>query len=237
MAGPFEGRMFALKKAIHKIAQEDFQYFFLTEVGVYRGEKAVAMMNEMVQAKKGRPFQGSNYLGFDLFEDLTEEKSREELSKPRLPPRESQVRDFITLSTQNLLRLELIKGDTVISIPHWVRNNPPLALGGTQRMDLIFLDGGHSIPTIRSDWDCLQPLIGPDTIVVLDDYYDNRRDYGCRQLVDEVIIPSGAFNVEIGEHADRYDHTDLTIRAVTVTRKAKESDENVLDSGDVAIPA
>jgi hypothetical protein len=50
-------------------------------------------------------------------------------------------------------------------------------------MDLIFIDGGHRLETVWSDWLGVQPLLDENTLVRFDDYW-NREQAGCKTLVD-----------------------------------------------------
>jgi predicted O-methyltransferase YrrM len=57
-------------------------------------------------------------------------------------------------------------------------------------MDLIFIDGGHSYGTVKSDWNCCKQLMHHDTVVVFDDYVNpdavKHEGYGVNAVVDEI---------------------------------------------------
>jgi hypothetical protein len=61
-------------------------------------------------------------------------------------------------------------------------------------MDFIFIDGGHSLKTIESDWRYAQVVMDPNAIVNFYDYW-NRSDAGCKALID--ALDGAKFNVEI----------------------------------------
>jgi len=56
-------------------------------------------------------------------------------------------------------------------------------------VDFLWLDGGHSVETIRSDWENLKPHLAPDAVVFFDDYYTGPIDtslYGCNEVVKDL---------------------------------------------------
>lgn len=173
----------------------------ILEIGVWNGKRALEMISE---AQK----QSSevSYYGFDLFENLGEEKYHNELSKR--PPSEESVR---TLLEKTGARIFLFKGNTLESLPGAVPSLPT--------MDFIFIDGGHSIETIASDWMHIQKLVGNHTIVIFDDYWHNRVDAGCKTVVD--AIDRSQYRVEILPEIDVFNNADfgrLEISFAKITR-------------------
>ena len=57
----------------------------------------------------------------------------------------------------------MIKGDTIKSLKTFSKKN--------KIIDFIFIDGGHSLKTIKSDWNNVKKLINKKSEVVFDDYY------------------------------------------------------------------
>ena len=49
------------------------------------------------------------------------------------------------------------------------------------QMDFIYIDGGHSLETIKNDWDYTKNLMHKGTIVLFDDYWQNKIDGICLQ--------------------------------------------------------
>lgn len=133
------------------------------------------------------------YFGFDLFEDLTPELLEYEKSKQ--PPGRAQVQALLDATGA---RVRLFKGNT--------RQSLPAHAAGIGPVDFIFIDGGPSVETIRSDWDKVQPMIGPRTVVLFDDYYTNdEREVagsGCQTILGG-LDPAG-WRVEVLEPADRF---------------------------------
>ena len=63
-------------------------------------------------------------------------------------------------------------------------------------VDFVWLDGGHSIETIRSDWENIKRCLTPDAVVFFDDYFEgggiDTTVTGCNSLLAELkheILP------------------------------------------------
>lgn len=183
----------------------------LLEVGVYRGGRAAQMIRA---AMLSRPAHQITYYGFDLFEGLTSEDLRAEFSKRPSP--EATVRRRLERTGA---RIELFKGYSQETIPRFVSDH----LGVTRPPDLVFLDGGHSADTVAEDWRNLEPLLGADTVVLLDDYYPEEPPelvgIGCNRLVDD--LDRQRYRVEILATEDRFAKQwgELAIRMVRVSRR------------------
>lgn len=137
----------------------------LVEIGVWNGANAIRMIN---RAKRHNIH--ITYTGYDLFEDMTEELDAKEFN----------------VKGHNSMRAvaAYIKAETGI-MPVLVKGNTRVTLQDTIA-DFVFLDGGHSIGTIASDYE----RVKNSKVVVLDDYYttDGERcpdtgKYGCNQLL------------------------------------------------------
>lgn len=174
------------------------------EVGTYDGKRAIDL-GKFWKEQTGTPFI---YLGFDLFEDMDMATNTAELSKSRLPPSQEVVRVLMQAAD---IRCQLVKGNTRETIPNFVSNyhdNSP-------KPDFIYIDGGHSLATIQSDWESLLPLIQPSTYVLFDDYYENRDDFGCKKLVT-ALQADPKFKVKLLNPVDVIEKTGLRIRMVLV---------------------
>ena len=63
-------------------------------------------------------------------------------------------------------------------------------------VDFVWLDGGHSIETIRSDWENVKRVLAPGAVVFFDDYYTGPIDtdtMGCNRIVSELshqVLPA-----------------------------------------------
>ena len=124
------------------------------EIGVYTGKRS----KELIEC--GKIFRKKiNYYGFDLFEDITDKKIKKELSK-----KPDAINAIKTKLSKLNLNFFLIKGNTINTLKKF---KPKILF------DLIFIDGGHSIKTIESDWKYTKRLIKKNGFVVFDDYYVN----------------------------------------------------------------
>lgn len=159
----------------------------ILEVGTWSGKRA----SQMIQRAAGyRPIETITYAGFDLFEEMTEDIFRTELSK--IPPPKNVVERFLKATGA---RIFLFKGNSAVTLPKADKKT------AYRKFDLIFIDGGHREDTIRLDWENVQDLIHDKTVIVFDDYYmikpDELEGYGCNEIVKnlgdewEVLIYQG----------------------------------------------
>jgi predicted O-methyltransferase YrrM len=144
----------------------------LLEIGVWNGQNAIRMIN---QACKHHSF--AEYLGFDLFEDATAETDATEFNV-KGHNQERAVMAEIRAAVGKNPSVMLIKGNT----------RDTLSDGMTR--DFVFLDGGHSVETIASDYE----RVKNSKVIVLDDYYTRDNDglgpdttkFGCNTLVERL---------------------------------------------------
>lgn len=189
---PGEGRYGWLRRTI-----DDVKPNRIMEIGVAAGNSAEPMIKDALKYH-----DTVHYHGYDLFEDLTTELFEEEKSK--WPSSEKAVYERLTKLTPHV---SLIKGNTreTLALPY---------SGGP--VPFIFVDGGHSKETIASDWQHLQRYIGPDTVIIFDDYYtDYDGPHGCQDLVHS--LDSAQWKVEILPPSEYWG--ELTINMVRVQRR------------------
>jgi len=149
------------------------------EIGVLRGDTAEQMIREMI-AYSDTPL----YIGFDLFE----ESDSAEFSKGGVKSREKV---FNRLDKIGNAKITLVKGNTRDTLKKY--HGP--------KADLIFIDGGHSLETVASDFRHASKLLNPGGVILMDDYYHENPDKGCRFMIDkppkgwksEVLKPSNTF--------------------------------------------
>jgi predicted O-methyltransferase YrrM len=175
----------------------------IMEIGTWNGRRAAQMI---ASAKKFHPAPEVEYYGFDLFEQMTEAVNQSELSKK--PPTKDEVEAILSDTGAKIF---LYRGFTQNTLPEVVDKLP--------KMDLIFIDGGHSLPTITNDWNYCSRLMDKNTVVIFDDYYYDRNDVGCKRIV-EGIDPK-EFAVSILPRKDRFRKTwgVLSINFVRVEKK------------------
>ena len=188
----------------------------IMEIGTYNGENAV----QMIRACKANV----HYYGFDLFENITQEKIITELSHPATPSMAS-VKEYIESKIEVKAKITLFGGDTNITLKSVVKDLPS--------MDVIYIDGGHSTKTVENDWKYALRLMKDNTVVFFDDYFTEMPFIGCKVLVDG--IDKTRYEVEVlPDHDDYpkpYGHLRSQLAAVQLrTQKAKKlvSDKPVL---------
>lgn len=177
----------------------------IMEVGTWRGTRAVQMIET---ASKMHPIQEVGYYGFDLFEVMPPEQYQHEISKQ--PPSQEEVEKKLRATGADI---HLFKGNTLQTMPQAVSELPV--------MDFVFIDGGHSLETIANDWHYTEKLMGPNTIVIFDDYWPSRTDAGAKPTVDG--IDTKKFLVEILPIQDRFNNADfgeLVINLAKITRRS-----------------
>jgi len=174
----------------------------IMEIGTWTGIHALGMIEE---AKKNYSPKEIEYYGFDLFESLDHDASVKEISIP--PPSLKEVEAKLQKTE---VSVHLYKGYT--------QDTLPVLVGKLPMMDFIYIDGGHSLDTIRNDWRYAQEFMDKHTVVIFDDYW-NRDDAGCKKTIGQ--IDKNKFNVEILPIQDVFkkDWGILTINFAKVTRK------------------
>lgn len=124
----------------------------IMEIGVADGKNARTMVTAAAGNSRSSEVE---YYGFDLFAG----------------DRMGQVKQKLS---ETGCRFHLFKGDTILTLPKHVKT--------LQRMDLIFIDGGHSYETVRSDWMHSKRLMHSETAVFFHNY-----DYsGVKRLVNSI---------------------------------------------------
>lgn len=162
----------------------------ILEVGTWNGERALAMATAA--------FEGASkvvYIGFDMFESMTADKSKAEFNA-KTPTPESLVRDKLEAfrGKHPGFSFFLYKGDTRETLPAY------LAKAGSGGVDLVWLDGGHSVETVASDWEHCLKAVRPGGVILLDDFYSGvpevfLKQFGCNTLIRR--LSSERYNVKI----------------------------------------
>lgn len=156
----------------------------IVEVGTFDAKRAVGMLEEALRHHSNG---GITYTGYDLFENATEETDAQEFNV-RAHPTEELARHRLQVFCDrygNRVQFRTISGNTRQTLT-------------PQSADFTFIDGGHSVGTIQSDYDRLKG----SKVVVLDDYYENdssgagpdTNKVGCNSLVSQLtevhILPT-----------------------------------------------
>jgi predicted O-methyltransferase YrrM len=169
-------RYAAVESAVREIRAKN-----LLEIGTWNGARALAMAAAALETPG--PVM---YVGFDLFERMTAEKSKAEFNA-KAPTPEAAVRarlEAFALKNPGFTFV-LHKGDTRETLPAF------LSTPQAGKIDLVWLDGGHSVETITSDWRSCRRAVRNGGLVLLDDYYSDvapefLERFGCNTLVRQL---------------------------------------------------
>lgn len=189
----------------------------IVEVGVFNGDRAVLMSKTALKHNKD-----VEYVGYDLFEEANHMTNTEEMNAKKNHSM-SYVAD----------KLGAFQRDNIGFKFHLIKGNTRETLGGkTIEADFAYIDGGHTVETIRNDYDALKTC----PVVVFDDYYkDSEFDLdkvGCNKLIEELggeVLPSTDPLSFQGKrsgtvHLARYDRPDPSI-LVEVETTSEVSEE------------
>lgn len=139
------------------------------EFGTWNGERAIEMIKA---AQKHKP--KAMYCGVDLFEDATPELDAAE-SNVKPHHKAQEVHDKIKAATD--ASIQIVRGNS-------------RGLTDPVNADFVFIDGGHSVDTIKHDYG----LSKQSKCIVFDDYYTpdetgaclDTTQFGCNKLADEL---------------------------------------------------
>ena len=181
----------------------------ILEVGVYEGVRAREMIDA---ASLSDAAESIRYYGFDLFDLFTPDVLESELSKTPL----SQAQVARRLSRSGA-QVKLFQGLSQETLPRFVEEQRGAPL------DFIFIDGGHAIETIRSDWQNLQRVTGDDTVVIFDDYYVDcpwlTQRFGCNRVLEELDPNSFGYELVSPPDVFRKAEGDLRVALARVWRR------------------
>jgi len=148
-----------------------FQPRTIVEIGTWNGHNAIRMLQRAAQYREN-PY----YIGYDLFEEATDETDAEEFN----------VKAHIPMETVQ----SEIKSACPASEVALVQGNTRETLSEEQGLiaDFVFIDGGHSVETIEHDYNAVKG----SSVIVFDDYYLPDADgampdiskVGCNLLVN-----------------------------------------------------
>ena len=174
----------------------------ILEVGVYKGWRSIQMI------KAAKSFNSViEFYGFDMFELFYDKKNilSNELSKK--PMSMSYIKKLL----QEHAKIKLIKGNTLETLPKFPKKN---------KIDFMFIDGGHSIKTIRNDWNQIKKLMHKNTVVVFDDFYSGDKNlikkFGCNEIIKSL---SNNYFVEYLRPKDYIPHLKVHVQLVKIKLK------------------
>ena len=140
----------------------------ILEIGVYNGRRSL----QMIEAAKIFS-KDVHYYGFDLFEDSNKSIIKRERSKTA-----SRINDISKLLSKHA-KVFLFKGFTKQTLKRFAKKNKA-------RVDFAFIDGGHKVETIASDYYYCKRICKKKSIIVFDDFYSlnqpNTKKFGSNKI-------------------------------------------------------
>ena len=158
------------------------------EIGVGRGKTVKKFLFESNTLGMPRV----EYFGFDTFDqgpptDETE-KLNTRISKAEKTDNYWQMHHTPMESIYALrekfknveCEMKLYKGNTKETLPAIIPQLPP--------MDFVYIDGGHSYNTVKSDYDNIKPILKTGTAIVFDDF---NCEQGISRFIGELLSENG----------------------------------------------
>lgn len=143
----------------------------ILEIGTWNGLRAIQMACAALQHSPK-----VKYIGFDLFEDATEETDAEELNVKAHNSIADVTATLQAFKDENPgFSFKLHKGNTRKTL----KGNVP------KRLDFAYIDGGHSVETIKGDYEAVSHA----KTIVMDDYYQGGPDttkFGCNSIAESM---------------------------------------------------
>lgn len=138
------------------------------ETGTWNGKSAKHMFSLGIE----------KYIGFDVWEEGSEELDEVE-NNVKAHANKADVEKLLEGKD-----IELIQGNTRKTLKEYAKGKKPF-------VDVAIIDGGHSAPTIKSDFLNILPLMKTDGVVFLDDYYFRCEDMkiGANAVMGDVNVP------------------------------------------------
>lgn len=189
---------------LHHLAELNPRLSFL-EVGVFRGRSAKIILET---------FPKITYVGVDLFDQAPGEE---------LPPadRPKTLFQMKRLLWKYRKRAELIRGNSIDILPE-------LSMAG-RVFDCIFIDGGHSYETCRTDVENAMKLVDDNSMIIIDDYGIDDKIWPINRVVKEFISRGTGYDVWLSYetlffHPFRFDklYKQRHIKNVFVTKNAPD---------------
>ena len=156
------------------------------EVGVFQGVTSRNVCEKLYEIHK------ENFLfhGIDIFEDTNVNIDNKEMTI-----KHNKISNpFKHLIFNLILKKNLFSINSIYEFLKKFKLNVQLYKGFSETelpkidmslIDMIFLDGGHSYETVRSDLSLILKGIKKNKIIICDDY--DQVDYGVKKAVDELL--------------------------------------------------
>ena len=155
------------------------------EVGVFQGVTSRNICEKLYQINKSE----FKYHGIDIFEDTNDQID----SKEKTAKHNRIANPFKHLIFNIILKKDLFSIESIYIFLKKFKKNVFLYKGFSDvelpkinmtDIDMIFLDGGHSYETVKSDISIILKSIKKGKIIICDDY--DQESYGVKKAVDEL---------------------------------------------------
>ena len=167
----------------------DNQPVKILEIGVHAGGFAIRMLSQILESNLVK----TSYTGVDLFAEMqTRENHKAEISM--WPDSRNDVLRKIKNEFSDV-KINLIQS-----------KSSDFLANDLNKYDLIFIDGGHSYDTVKSDWEMSCKLLNDQGVIFFDDYTSRNgtlnSGFGISKVIKE--IDKSIWNVEIFNNADLF---------------------------------
>jgi Predicted S-adenosylmethionine-dependent methyltransferase involved in cell envelope biogenesis len=166
------------------------------EIGLFHGVTARNVC-ELLYLIHGNKFE---FVGIDLF------LNQNEISKEEFIPQNKFSNPLKTIYFKYIIRLDPYSLDSVKKLLKKFESNVNIIKGNSNKVlkeinlnkiDYVFLDGGHKFETVRNDLEYLTKVINNNGTILCDDY-DLTYAPGVKKAIDEYIVQKN-FNLRILE--------------------------------------
>jgi len=174
---------------IKKIKPKNF-----LEIGVFHGVTSKNVC-ELLYSLHGNDFK---FIGIDLFSTNTEE------SKDEFIPNTTFSNPLKTIYYRYIVRVDPYSLESVLNLLSKFRKNIDIIKGNSNKVlkeinidkiDYVFLDGGHKFETVKHDLENLTQVIHNNGIILCDDYNLSYAP-GVKKAIDEYVLDK-KFNLKI----------------------------------------
>ena len=155
------------------------------EVGVFQGVTSRNVCEKLYEINK----DDFSFYGIDIFED-----TNTNIDNLELTTKHNKISNpFKHFIFNVILKKNLFSVNSIYDFLKKFKNNIYLKKGFSEvellkiemsKIDMIFLDGGHSSETVKNDLSIILKNIKKNKIIICDDY--NQVDYGVKKAVDEI---------------------------------------------------
>ena len=156
------------------------------EVGVFQGVTSRNVCEKLHEINR----ENFIFHGIDIFEDTNDDIDNQE----KTIKHNKISNPFKHLIFNIILKKDLFSEESIYNFLKKFKNNVRLYKGFSDtelpkidmsKIDFIFLDGGHSYKTVKSDLSLILKGMKKNKIIICDDY--DQINYGVKKAVDELV--------------------------------------------------